>query len=674
MTATGTTPATSERDTLAANAIRVLSAEGVQAANSGHPGLPMGAADVAHVLWIRFLRTTPEDPGWINRDRFVLSAGHGSMLVYSLLHLAGFDMPLEELKNFRQWQSRTPGHPEYGHTPGVDMTAGPLGAGFASAVGMAIAEQMLAAEYNTRKHTLIDHFTYTLAGDGCMMEGVTSEAASLAGHLKLGKLIAFYDDNEISIEGSTNLAFTEDVNARFEAYGWHVQDIDGHDHAAIDAAIRAAQEQTGRPSLIVCHTTIGRGAPHLAGSHKVHGAPLGEDEIAAMKEALGWPEAPFHVPEEVYQLWTERREQCKKVRAEWEARYTAWKSEFSGKAKEFERRMRREVPKSIRRAVEPFEAGTKDATRSTAGKVANMLSKRLPELIGGSADLAPSTKNELTDQGYFSPETPEGRNIHFGVREHAMGSIANGLSLHGAFIPFCATFLVFADYMRPPVRLAALMNQGTIFYFTHDSIFVGEDGPTHQPVEQIPSLRVIPNTWVLRPCDANEAAECFCMAVERRHGPSVLALSRQKLPELDRETCAPAKNASKGGYILKDAPGGKPDVLLIATGSEVHVALEAYDKLVELGREPRVVSIPCLECFQEQKASYQSRVLPKRVKNRVVIEATSEPQWRYYAGDKGVIVRMETFGASAPSDKLAEVYGFTADGVLNRMREAGMID
>ncbi|MFW5857922.1 MAG: transketolase [Planctomycetota bacterium] len=663
-----------EREQLAADTIRVLSAEAVQAAKSGHPGLPLGAADLAHVLWTRHLRVDPTDPDWIDRDRFVLSAGHGSMLLYSLLHLSGFDLPLDELRAFRQWESRTAGHPEYGHTEGVDMTAGPLGAGFATAVGMALGERMLAARFNQKNHTVIDHHTYVLSGDGCMMEGVTSEAASLAGHLKLGKLICFYDDNEISIEGGTDLAFTENVNARFEAYGWHVLDIDGHDHAAVDQAIQAAKAETERPSIIVCHTTIGHGAPNKAGQHKVHGEPLGDDEVRAMKQNFGWPDEAFFVPEATRALWDERREQWKGVRAEWNARLEAFRQAKSGLAKQFDKAVAGELPRNIRKAVAPFEVGKAVATRSSGGEVLNQVAARLPELVGGSADLAPSTKTELKESGFVTPGDYAGRNIHFGVREHAMGSMANGLALHGGFVPFCATFMVFADYMRPPIRLAALMNQGTIFYFTHDSIFVGEDGPTHQPVEQLASLRAIPHLHVMRPCDAEETAECIAMAIERRDGPTALSLTRQNLPTLDREVVAPVKNARKGAYILKEAPGGKPDLILLASGSEVHLALEAYDLLVELGRQPRVVSVPCMEVFEEQADSYKRRLLPTRVKARAAIEASLDAHWDRYLGPKGIKVGMNGFGASAPAERLAEEFGFTASAVVARLREAGLVE
>ncbi|MBN2712575.1 MAG: transketolase, partial [Planctomycetes bacterium] len=491
-----------------ANTIRFLSADGVQAANSGHPGLPMGCADIATVLLSRVLRIDPADEKWSNRDRFVLSAGHGSMLLYSMLYLAGF-LTLEDLKNFRQVGSRTPGHPEYGDTPGVDMTAGPLGAGFSSAVGMAIAERTMADMYNTPKFDVVDHFTYVLMGDGCHMEGVTQEAASLAGHLKLGRLIAIYDDNEISIEGSTELAFTENVNARYEALGWHVQDIDGHDHEAIANAIAEAQKVWNKPSLIVAHTKIGRGAPHAEGTHECHGAPLGEEELAAAKANMNWPNEKFYVPQEVLDWAESRRAEWKKGRAKWNGIYDEYSSSHKTIAKEFDRVVKGELPKMWKQATPNFPAGTKMATRVAGGKVMNAFAEVIPELIGGSADLAPSTKTELKTgeyPGFIAPGNYLGRNIHFGVREHAMGGIMNGIALHGGFVPFGSTFMVFADYMRPPVRLAAIMNIQSIFVWTHDSIFVGEDGPTHQPIEHLASLRCIPRLDTFRPCDANETA------------------------------------------------------------------------------------------------------------------------------------------------------------------------
>jgi len=659
---------------LAADTIRLLAADGVQAAKSGHPGMPMGAADVAHVLWTQFLRLDPADPSWIDRDRFVLSAGHASMLLYALVHLAGFDLPMDELKRFRQLGSRTPGHPEYGHTPGVEATGGPLGAGFAMAVGLALAERMLAARFNRPGHEVLDHFTYALSSDGCMMEGITHEAASLAGHLGLGRLIVFYDDNEITIEGDTGFTFTEDVNRRYEVYHWHVQDIDGHDHGAIAEAIRAAQAEAERPSLIVCHTTIGRGAPHKAGQAGTHGEPLGDEELAATKQQLGWPQDRFFfVPESVRDLWHRRQQAWQRERAQWNERFAAYAAAHKGLARALQDEVAGKLPRNLRKTLKPVPAGEVDATRSSGGAALNHLAAAVPQLVGGAADLAPSTKTVLKEFDFVSPGHFEGRNLHFGVREHAMGNITNGLALHGGLRPFCATFLVFADYMRASIRLAALQGVPVLFYFTHDSIFVGEDGPTHQPVEQIESLRCIPNLLVMRPCDANETGEALCMALEHTDGPVALCLTRQKLPALDRMQCAPAEGARRGAYVLREAPAGKPDLLLIASGSEVHLALELYDRLVDLGRQPRVVSMVSMEVFDAQSARYRGRVLPKRVRTRVTLEASRDAHWHKYAGDRGLVVGLQGFGASAPYQDLAEHFGFTADAVLDRMRARNML-
>ncbi|MFH0910070.1 MAG: transketolase [Planctomycetota bacterium] len=674
MNAFGTGAAGEALAELAVNTLRFLSADAVQAADSGHPGLPMGAADLAHVLWTKFLRVDPADPLWINRDRFALSAGHGSALLYSLLHLAGFDLSLDDLKAFRQYGSKTPGHPEFGHTPGVDTTSGPLGAGFTNAVGFALAERMLAERFNTPGHPLIDHYTYVLASDGCFMEGVTSEAASLAGHLGLGKLICLYDDNEITIEGPTDLAFTEDVNGRFEAYGWHVQDVGGHDCAAVENALRAAQTEPSRPSLVVCHTVIGRGAPTKAGTAEAHGAPLGEAELAAAKRALGWPaEARFLVPEPVRALWQGRREEWRGVREAWDELLGLYRAKHPGQARAFDRAVAGGLPRKLRHAVPPFPAGKAQATRSSGGEILNRLARAVPELVGGSADLAPSTRTELKGSPFLGPGRFGGRNIHFGVREHAMGHVSNGLALHGGFIPFCATFLVFADYMRPALRLAALMRRRVLFYYTHDSIFVGEDGPTHQPVEHLASLRSIPRLRVMRPCDANEAAEAFCLALERRDGPTAFSLTRQNLPTLDRTALAPASLAKRGAYILKEAPGGRPDLILLASGSEVHVALEAAARLEAEGMKPRVVSMVCMELFEEQPQGYRRKLLPRRVRRRVAIEASLDPHWDRYVGDKGIVVGLRDFGVSGPYQVLARAFGLTADGVLDRMRQAKLI-
>jgi transketolase len=509
------------------------------------------------------------------------------------------------------------------------------------------------------------------------MEGLTAEAASLAGHLRLGRLIVMYDDNEISIEGSTDLSFTEDVNARFEAYGWHVQDISGHDHDAIAAAIENAKSETGKPSIIVCHTQIGKGSPNKEGSASAHGEPLGTDEVLETKKALGWPEdQTFVVPNAVREYWESVQKKWADEKASWNELMEEYRKKNSRKAKELDRILAGDLPKSFRKAVAEFETGKSVASRSSGGEVLNMLNEVLPELIGGSADLAPSTKTVIRNEDFIGPGHFEGKNIHFGVREHAMGGVANGLALHGGFLPFCATFMVFADYMRPTMRLAAIMKQRVIFYFTHDSIFVGEDGPTHQPVEHLASMRIIPNLRVMRPCDANEVAEALCLAAERKEGPTVLALTRQNLPTLDRSTgeIAEIKNARKGAYILKEAPAGKPDMILVASGSEVHTALEAYDKLVAMGKQPRVVSMLCMKLFEEQSDGYKRKVFPKRVKKRVAVEASLDPHWQKYVGDKGLVIGMDDFGISAPKEKLAEEFGFTSDGVIAKIKEAGMLD
>lgn len=658
---------------LSADTIRVLSAEGVQQANSGHPGLPMGSADIAQVLYSRFLRVDPKDPAWINRDRFVLSAGHGSMLVYSMLHLAGFGLTLDDLKNFRQWGSKTPGHPEYGHTAGVDTTTGPLGAGFANAVGFALAEAMLAERFNTPEHTLIDHYTYVISGDGCMMEGVTAEAASLAGHLGLGKLIAFYDDNEISIEGSTDIAFTEDVNRRFESYKWHVQDIDGHNREAIAAAVVAAQKETGRPSLIVCHTRIGKGSPKKEGKASVHGEPLGVDELAATRKNLGWPEGTsFVVPQAVSEFWSLRQKEWQTGKALWQKKFDAFRKAQPEQASLFLRTVAGTLPAGFRNALPKFEAGKSVATRVSGGQVLNALAEALPELIGGSADLAPSTKTLLTKYASIQKGAFSGRNLHYGVREHAMGNISNGIALHGGFIPFCATFMVFADYMRPTLRLAALMGIRSLFYFTHDSIFVGEDGPTHQPVEHLASFRIIPNMTVMRPCDANEMSEAMVIALEKTDGPTIFALTRQNLPTFDREKLgmAPVSEAARGGYILKEATGGTPGLILLASGSEVEVAVEAARILESEGKKVRVVSMMSMELFDSQEPAYRAKVLPAAVKARVSIEASYDPKWRSYVGDAGLVLGMEGYGASGPANELAEKFGFTAGAMVRRIKEA----
>ncbi len=655
-----------------ANTIRFLSADGVQAANSGHPGLPMGCAEIATVLLTRFLRIDPKETTWWNRDRFILSAGHGSMLLYSMLALAGI-LSVDDLKQFRQLGSHTPGHPEFGDVPGVDFTAGPLGAGFAAAAGMALSERMLAEMYNTPKFDVMSHYTYVLMGDGCNMEGVALEAASLAGHLKLGKMIAFYDDNEISIEGNTSLAFTENVNARYEAMGWHVQDIDGHDMEAIANAILAAQGVEDKPSVIVAHTRIGRGAPNKEGKSSAHGEPLGEDELLAAKKNMGWSEEKFYVPSEVTKAMDGVRAQWAETRAKWDSDMESYEGSHKAIAKEFIRVMKGELPKSWKNATPEFAANEKIATRASGGKVMNAFGEILPELVGGAADLAPSTKTEIKTgkyPGFVGAGNYLGRNIHFGVREHAMGQMMNGMSAHGGFIPFSSTFFVFMDYMRPALRMAALAKFQQIFVMTHDSIFVGEDGPTHQPIEQIASIRCMPNVTLFRPCDANETAYAWQYAIAKQDGPTVLTLSRQNLPTLDRTQFAPAKDTLKGGYILELDPEGIAEIVLIASGSEVHLALTVAGILREAGRRVRVVSMPSLDLFKQQPEGYRRKVLPKRFKNRLVVEAGVRMGWEDILGDRGIFVGMEGFGASGPAEELAKKFGFTSEQILDKLAEA----
>jgi len=622
---------------------------------------------MAYVLWTRFLRHNPANPLWPDRDRFVLSAGHGSMLLYSLLHLTGYDLPLEELMNFRQWGSRTPGHPEYGLTPGVETTTGPLGQGFANGVGMAIAEAYLAARFNRPGHKIVDHYTYAIVSDGDLMEGIASEAASLAGHLRLGKLIYLYDDNRVSIEGSTDLAFTEDRGQRFQAYGWHVQRVDGYDLEAIAAAIRAAQRDP-RPSLIMARTHLAYGSPHKQNDAKAHGAPLGEEEVRLTKENLGWPtEPPFFIPEEALARFRQALERGHAWEAEWRARFDAYAAEYPDLAEEWRMAMAGELPPGWDAALPVFkpEDGPM-ATRAASGKVLNAIAPRLPTLIGGSADLAPSTKTYLEGLGDFGAEDRLGRNLHFGVREHAMGGILNGMALHGGVIPFGGTFLVFSDYMRPSIRMAAMMGLHVIYVFSHDSLWIGEDGPTHQPVEQLAALRAIPNLTVIRPADANETVVAWRVALEQRSGPVALILSRQSLPILDRTSLAPAEGLVRGAYVLAEAEEGRPDLILIATGSEVHLALEAQKLLAERGVRARVVNMPSWELFDRQPESYRRAVLPPEVTARLAIEAGVSQGWHRYVGPAGDVLGIERFGASAPYKVLQEKFGFTAEDVAQR--------
>jgi transketolase len=654
-------------DELCVKTIQMLSADGVEKANSGHPGMPMGAAAMAYILWTRFLRHNPLNPGWSDRDRFVLSAGHGSMLLYSLLHLTGYDLPLEELKNFRQWGSRTPGHPEYGLAPGVETTTGPLGQGFANGVGMAIAERHLAAYFNRPGHAIVDHYTYGIVGDGDLMEGIAHEAASLAGHLGLGKLIYLYDDNHISIEGSTALTFTESRTVRFEAYGWHIQQVeDGNDLGAIEAAIIAAQKETARPSFIAVRTHIGYGSPNKQDKAVAHGEPLGPEEIRLTKENLGWPlEPPFFIPDDPLAHFRRAIDKGKGQETQWQAHFSSYEEAYPELAKEWHEWMNGDLPEGWESDIPIFPADTKGiATRAASGTVLNAIAKHLPNLFGGSADLAPSNKTEIKGEKDFQADAYEGRNLRFGVREHAMGGILNGMALHGGLIPYGGTFLVFSDYMRPAIRLAALMGIRVIYVFTHDSIGLGEDGPTHQPIEQLSSLRTIANLTVIRPCDANETAEAWHYAIKSQNGPVALVLSRQGIPTLDRTTFAPAKGLSRGAYILQDTQDGKPDVILIATGSEVSIALEAHKRLDEKGVKPRVVSMPSWELFDKQPEDYQRHVLPPEIKQRISIEAGSTQGWHRYVGDRGEVIGVDHFGASAPYKVLYEKFGVTSDRVV----------
>jgi transketolase len=654
-------------DSLCINTLRTLAIDVIQKADSGHPGLPLGAAPMAYVLWDRHLKHCPTDPTWADRDRFVLSAGHGSMLLYGLLHLTGYPLSKDEVLNFRQWGSKTPGHPEYGLTPGVEATTGPLGQGHANAVGMAIAERALAARFNRPGHELFNHYTYALVGDGDVMEGVAQEAVSLAGHLKLGKLICLYDANDVTLDGPASLSFTEDVGQRYQACGWHVQTVkDGdRDLAALDAAIAAAKAETGRPSLIVVKTTIGFGSPNKAGTSSAHGSPLGHDEIALTKQALGWTHAEkFTVPDEALAHFRRAVTRGEAARDAWRGKLEAYAAAHPAEAEELARCLAGALPVDLASALPTFTAGAGVETRTAAGQALNALAKRLPELIGGDADLGGSTKTVLKDGGRFDGQTGQGRNIHFGVREHAMAAIANGISYHGGLRPFTATFFCFVDYMRPAVRLAAMNHLPVVHVWTHDSIGLGEDGPTHQPVEHLMSVRCMPNVAVVRPADAAEAAEAWRFALERTTGPTGLVLSRQKLPVLDRAVLAPATGLHRGAYVLADATGGAPRALVIATGSEVQLALAARAELEAKGVPTRVVSMPCMEAFRAQDAAYREAVLPRAVTARVSIEAGVTFGWREWVGDAGVSLGVDRFGASAPDKVLFERYGLTAAAVV----------
>jgi transketolase len=657
-------------DELCINTLRFLSVDAVQKANSGHPGLPLGAAAMAYVLWTRFLKHHPANPAWPDRDRFVLSAGHGSMLLYSLLHLSGYALSLEEIERFRQWGSITPGHPERGVTPGVEVTTGPLGQGFGNAVGMAMAEANLAARYNRPGFAIVDHRTYALVSDGDLMEGVASEAASLAGHLRLGKLICLYDNNHVTLSAGTGVTFTENRAARFEAYGWHTQSVgDGNDLAAIDRALRAAREEPLRPSLILVRTHLGYGSPHKQDTFAAHGSPLGAEEVRLTKQALGWPvEPPFYIPEEARAHFREAVERGARAESEWSARFAAYAKAFPDLARELRQATRGELPAGWDADIPVFPADAKGvATRAAGGKVMNAVAPRLPALIGGSADLDPSTLTALADKGDFQPPAAyAGRNLHFGVREHGMGAILNGLAAHGGCLPFGATFLVFSDYMRPPMRLAALMGLHVIYVFTHDSIALGEDGSTHQPVEQLAGLRAVPNLIVIRPGDANETAVAWRVALQTPDRPIALVLTRQNLPTLDRGVFAAAEGLRRGAYVLADAAGGAPDVILIASGSEVGLIVAARQKLLEKKIGVRLVSMPSWELFDAQPREYRDSVLPPALAARLAVEAGASQGWHRYAGDRGEVLGVDRFGASAPGEVVMREYGFSVENVCAR--------
>lgn len=655
--------ANAELDRLCANAIRALAIDGVQKANSGHPGLPLGLADTAYVLWSRFLKHNPADPHWPDRDRFILSAGHGSMLIYALLHLTGYDLPIEELKRFRQWGSRTPGHPEYHDTPGVEMTTGPLGQGISTAVGMAIAERWLGAKFNRLGFNLVDHYTYVLCSDGDLMEGISHEAASLAGHLKLGKLICLYDSNKISLVGPTDLSFSEDVAARYESYGWRVWDVDGHNMHEVAEAVAEARVDSNQPSMIICRTHIGYGSPKQD-SHKSHGEPLGVDAVKQTKQTLGWPLEPdFYVPGDVYEHMQLAVEVGGARQREWEAMLARYRTSFPEMASLWDQMQACGLPADWPAAVPSFPADpSAKGTRASSGSVLNSLAVSVPSLLGGSADLHSSDQTYLNSYASISADDFGGRNLHFGVREHAMGAALNGMALHGGIIPYGGTFLVFSDYVRPAVRLAALMKLQVVYVFTHDSIGVGEDGPTHQPVEHVSALRLIPNVYVVRPGDANEVAMAWRIALERRDGPTALIFTRQNVPTLDRTSLGSAEGTLRGGYVIKAVEN--PQVALIATGSELGLALEAAEALAGQGVAAQVVSMPCRELFDAQDQSYRDSVLPPALRARVAVEAGRTLGWERYVGLDGAVVGIDRFGASAPYQEVFKHLGITVENVV----------
>jgi transketolase len=651
-----------------ANAIRALSMDAVQKANSGHPGAPMGMADIAEVLWNDYMRHNPANPGWPDRDRFVMSNGHGSMLVYSLLHLSGYDLPIDELKQFRQLHSKTPGHPEYGYTPGVETTTGPLGQGLTNAVGMALAEKILAANFNRDGHDVVDHNTYVFLGDGCLMEGISHEASALAGTLGLGKLVAFYDDNGISIDGEVEGWFTDDTPARFEAYGWHVvRGVDGHSADAVKAAIEQARSETGKPSLICCKTIIGFGSPNKQGKEECHGAPLGNDEIALARKQLDWNHAPFEIPAEISAAW-DAKDRGAKAEAEWNDRFAAYRKAHPDLAAEFERRMSGDLPSDWAEKADAFvqqtiEKAEKVASRKASQNAITGYAPALPELLGGSADLAGSNLTMHPGSKGISHDDASGNYVFYGVREFGMAAIMNGIALHGGFIPYGGTFLIFSDYARNGIRMSALMGQRVLYVLTHDSIGLGEDGPTHQPIEQTPSLRLIPNLNVWRPCDGVETAVAWKSGIERTDGPSAFILSRQNLAPQTRDSEQVASIA-RGGYVLHDCDG-TPDLILIATGSEVGIAMQAAETLSGSGRKVRVVSMPCVELFEQQDPDYRDAVLPAAVRTRVAVETGATAGWYKYVGLDGAVVGLDRFGESAPGDALMNYFGFTAENIVS---------
>ena len=654
----------------AINTLRFLSVDAIQKANSGHPGLPMGTAALAYTLWTRHLRFNPQDPNWPERDRFILSGGHGSMLLYSLLYLTGYDVSLEEIKNFRQWGSITPGHPEYGLTPGVEITTGPLGQGFGNGVGMAIAAEHLAAEFNRPGHKVISHYIYAIVTDGDLMEGVASEAASLAGHLQLGRLIYLYDDNRISIDGGTNIAFTEDRMARFESYGWHVQTVlDGNDVDAIDRAIQAAKVDS-RPSIIAARTHIGYGLPTRQDTPKAHGDPPGDEELDGAKRNLGWPLSPrFYVPKDVLELYQQVGVRGELAEKDWQIRLDTYREAYPDLEVELSRRYSGKLPDNWESALPVFTSDEKGlATRAASGKVINALAKSIPELIGGSADLAPSNKTWIDGSPSFQPDSYQGRNFNFGVREHAMGAVVNGMAVYGGVIPYGGTFLVFSDYMRPAIRLSALSGYPSIWIFTHDSIGLGEDGPTHQPIEQLTALRTIPKLVVIRPADANEVSEAWRLAISRRDGPTALALTRQNLPTLDRKVFSSASGLQHGAYVLADLGEGLPEIILMASGSEVSLIIEAGKRLAAEGVNVRLISFPSWELFAAQDQEYKDSVIMPNVHTRLSIEAGISQGWDRWVGDRGTIISIERYGASAPYETVYEKFGLTVENVIDHAK------